>query len=94
MQLNTYLIFNKVKDNKKTAFAFTFMRGKAHYWLKPHFKEWYANKRDISGMVRNFNRFKRESNKYFRSTNNQQIAERTIQNLRQKGLASDYATIF
>ena len=69
IQLNTYLMFNKVKDNKKTAFAFTFIRGKAYYWLKPYFKEWYANKCNISRIVRNFNRFKQESNKYFRSTN-------------------------
>ena len=39
IQLDTYFMFNKIEDNKKTAFAFTFIRGKAHYWLKLHFKE-------------------------------------------------------
>ena len=35
IQLDTYFYFNKVSEDIKTMFAYTFIRGRAERWIKP-----------------------------------------------------------
>ena len=35
IQLDTYFYFNKVLEDKKAIFAFTFIRGRVERWIKP-----------------------------------------------------------
>jgi hypothetical protein len=79
MQMNIYFIFYFVSANKKTIFAFTFLRERAQHWLKSNLRKYLKNYDENSrAMFTNFDNFKRELRRIFETFNEKQIAKRVI----------------
>lgn len=93
IQMDLYFLFGSVPNNKKALFAGTFLRGQAEHWAKPFMKGKLAGT-DESGVFDSWENFKRASNSLFGISNEVSVAVRRIQNLRQKGSASEYAATF
>ncbi len=79
MQVNIYFTFYPVPANKKTIFASTFLRGRAQHWLKPTLRK-YLKDHDENprAMFTNFDNFKRELRRIFKTSNEKQIAKRVV----------------
>jgi hypothetical protein len=79
MQMNIYFIFYPVSANKKTIFAFTFLKERAQHWLKPNLRKYLKNyDENPRAMFTNFDNFKRELRRIFETFNEKQIAKRII----------------
>jgi len=79
MQVDIYFTFYPVPANKKTIFASTFLRGRAQHWLKPNLRKYLENyDENPRAMFTNFDNFKRELRRIFRTFNEEQIAKRVI----------------
>jgi len=79
MQVDIYFTFYLVLANKKTIFAFTFLRGRAQHWLKPNLRKYLENHdENPRAMFTNFDNFKRELRRIFETFNEKQIAKRVI----------------
>ena len=80
----------------KVMFATTYFRGKAEDWIKPMTKDFLAGESDpgTNNFFDNWNVFKREINRIFGIANEEKIAERRIQELKQTKAAADYAAEF
>ncbi len=79
MQVNIYFIFYFVLANKKTIFAFTFLRERVQHWLKPNLRKYLENHdENPRAMFTNFDNFKRELRRIFETFNEKQIAKRVI----------------
>ena len=79
MQVNIYFIFYSILANKKTIFASTFLRGRAQHWLKPNLRKYLKNyNENPRAMFTNFDNFKRELRRIFKTFNEKQIAKKVI----------------
>jgi hypothetical protein len=79
MQMDIYFTFYSVSANKKTIFAFTFLRERAQHWLKPNLRKYLKNHdENPRAMFTNFDNFKRELRRIFETFNEKQIAKRVI----------------
>jgi len=79
MQVDIYFTFYLVSANKKTIFASTFLRGRAQHWLKPNLRKYLENHdENPRAMFTNFDNFKRELRRIFKTSNEEQIAKRVI----------------
>jgi hypothetical protein len=95
MQVDIYFTFYSVSANKKTIFAFTFLRGRAQHWLKPNLRKYLKNHdENPRAMFTNFDNFKKELRRIFETFNEKQIAKRVIQHLTQRIFAAEYAARF
>ncbi len=82
MQINIYFTFYFVSANKKTIFAFTFLRERVQHWFKPNLRKYLKNHDENPRvMFTNFDNFKRELRRIFETSNEEQIAKRVIQHL-------------
>ena len=93
-QMKIYLLFNSMKEDRKTLFVFTFFRGRAERWLKSNLRKKFDDDEDDKKIFIQFSEFKKEIRRIFEISNEKQIAERVIQHLIQKTSASDYAARF
>ena len=79
MQVDIYFTFYFVLANKKTIFAFTFLKERAQHWLKSNLRKYLENyDENPRAMFTNFDNFKRELRKIFETFNEKQIAKRMI----------------
>ena len=78
-QLDTYFYFNKVLEDKKAIFAFTFIRGRAERWIKPQVRKFYNDEEDLTEIFSNYNNFKTEIRRVFGILNEESTAKRMIQ---------------
>jgi hypothetical protein len=79
MQVDIYFIFYSVSANKKTIFAFTFLRERVQHWLKSNLRKYLKNyDENPRAMFTNFDNFKKELQRIFETSNEKQIAKRVI----------------
>jgi hypothetical protein len=93
-QMDIYFQFTPVEPNKKTLFATTYLRGRAQHWMKPMLMKFLDGKGDTDGILGTFTKFKEEIRRIFGVSNEDKIAVRLIQHVRQHTSASDYAAKF
>jgi hypothetical protein len=93
-QMDLYFIFTPMEDVKKTIFASTYLRGRAQHWMKPMLQKYLNEREDPDGIMRSFVRFKAEIRRIFGISNEDKVAVRLIQHVRQHTSASDYAAKF
>ncbi len=101
MQLQVYFTFQKgLESNKKPVFATTYMRGNAQKWIKPYLTKYLGdndNDGDLDSIkewMEDFAKFKKEVKKILGPSNEDRVAVRVIQHLKQQRSASEYATHF
>ena len=97
VQVEVYFAFSQVPDDRKTLFASTFLRGRAERWFKPTLRKYLDEDEENDETKRffaKFGNFKKEISRVFGVSNEEQTAERSIQHLRQKTSASEYAARF
>ena len=99
VQVEVYFAFGHVPEEQKTLFASTFLRGRAERWFKPTLRK-YLNEdededdEDTKRFFSKFANFKKEITRVFGISNEEQTAERSIQYIRQKSSAAEYAARF
>ncbi|GKV53537.1 hypothetical protein SLEP1_g60058 [Rubroshorea leprosula] len=95
-QMNLYFLMNSVPDDKKTLFATTYLRGRAQHWMKPHLTTYLRGgpNNDPNELFANWTRMEGVMRTFFSISNETSMAERIIQDIRQKGSAADYAAKF
>ncbi|THY39196.1 hypothetical protein D6C98_10097 [Aureobasidium pullulans] len=93
-QMEMYFQFTPVEANKKTLFATTYLRGRAQHWMKPMLMKYLDGKGDTDGILGSFAKFKEEIRRIFGISNEDKVAVRLIQHVRQHTSASDYAAKF
>jgi len=93
-QLELYFLFSRVPEGKKTLIATTYMRGRAQHWIRPRLKEYFSDGTDTGDVFADFSNFRTEVDRVFGLSNEDSVAERAIQTLRQETSAADYASRF
>jgi len=93
-QLDLYFLFNSTPNNRKTLMATTYMRGRAQHWIKPKLRTYLDDGTDTGTIFANYSMFKVEIRRIFGTSNENTIAERAVQTLRQETSAADYASRF
>ncbi|KAG9696113.1 hypothetical protein KCU77_g23740, partial [Aureobasidium melanogenum] len=93
-QMDIYFQFTPIEANKKTLFASTYLRGRAQHWMKPMLTKFLNGQGDTDGILTTFVKFKEEIRRIFGISNEDKVAVRLIQHLRQHTSASDYAAKF
>lgn len=101
MQLQLYLTFQggAIPDKKHTAFAITYMRGRAQKWVNPFLKRYMdepddEDNADVKQWMESFVRFKCEIRRVFGPSNESNVATRIIQHISQKKSAAEYTAQF
>ena len=95
VQLELYFLFDQgVKADQKTAFAATFMRGRAGRWIKPGLKSFLENREDEEEIFGKFATFKEHIRRTFGISNEKMVAERTVQHLTQTTSTAEYTAKF
>ena len=99
MQIRTYCLIRKVPTDQQTLFATTLMRGRAQKWVKPFLKRYFDDpedneNQDVRHWMEKFPFFVKKIQQVFGSTNDQEVAIRIVQNLKQRKAASEYAAQF
>jgi hypothetical protein len=93
-QMDLYFIFTPMEEAKKTIFASTYLRGRAQHWMKPMLQKFLDKREDTDGIIASFVKFKNEIRRIFGISNEDKVAVRLIQHIRQHTSASDYAAKF
>ncbi|KAG9703200.1 hypothetical protein KCU59_g23009, partial [Aureobasidium melanogenum] len=93
-QMEIYFQFTPVESNKRTLFATTYLRGRAQHWMKPMLMKFLNGEGDTDGILTSFVNFKKEIRRIFGISNEDKVAVRLIQHIRQHTSASDYAAKF
>jgi hypothetical protein len=93
-QMDLYFIFTPIEERKKTIFASTYLRGRAQHWMKPMLQKFLNDQEDTDGIMMSFVKFKKEVRRIFGISNEDKVAVRLIQHIRQHTSASDYAAKF
>jgi hypothetical protein len=93
-QMDLYFIFTPMEERKKTIFASTYLRGRAQHWMKPMLQRFLNEQEDTDGIIMSFVKFKKEIRRIFGISNEDKVAIRLIQHIRQHTSASDYAAKF
>jgi hypothetical protein len=93
-QMDLYYIFTPMEEAKKTIFASTYLRGRAQHWMKPMLQKFLNDREDTDGIMMSFVKFKKEIRRIFGISNEDKVAIRLIQHIRQHTSASDYAAKF
>ena len=93
-QVKIYLLFNSVKEDRKTLFVFIFFRERAERWLKSSLRKKLNDDENDKEIFTQFSEFKKKIRRIFEVFNEEQTAERVIQYLIQKTSTSDYAARF
>jgi hypothetical protein len=93
-QMDIYFQFTLIESNKKTLFATTYLRGRAQHWMKPMLMKFLNGQGDTDGILTSFVKFKEEIRRIFGISNEDKVAVRLIQHIRQHTSASDYAAKF
>jgi hypothetical protein len=99
LQMDLYFKFaaDAVDDEDKVSFVTTYMRGDAHRWIKPYLTKYLDDNNsdeDITMLFEDYARFKTQIRQVFGVSNEDSIAARAIQHLKQKRSAAEYATEF
>ncbi|CAD0052049.1 unnamed protein product [Aureobasidium pullulans] len=93
-QMDLYYIFTPMEEAKKTIFASTYLRGRAQHWMKPMLQKFLDRREDTDGIMVSFAKFKTEIRRIFGISNEDKVAVRHIQHIRQHTSASEYAAKF
>ncbi|CAD0043000.1 unnamed protein product [Aureobasidium pullulans] len=93
-QMDIYFQFTPIEPNKKTLFATTYLRGRAQHWMKPMLMKFLNGQGDTDSILSTFTKFKEEIRRIFGISNEDKVAVRLIQHVRQHTSASDYAAKF
>ena len=83
-------------NNRKVMFATGYFRGKAEDWVKPRTKAYLQNPNDhsVKAFFEDWITFKNHASRIFGISNEDKIAERRMQELRQTKSAAEYAAEF
>ena len=94
-QIELYLILKNVpNDRSKTLLAGTFLRGNAQHWFQPYLTKYLKDGSDKTGIINDFQKFKRELHALYGFTNEVAQATRVIQGIKQTRSTSEYAAKF
>jgi len=93
-QLDISFMFADTPNNRKTLMATTYMRDRAQHWIKPKLREYLDDGTDTDNLFAHYSTFKREIRRIFGVSNEDSVAERAVQTLRQETSAADYASRF
>ena len=93
-QLYVYFTLHQVPQNRRTLEATMYLRGDAERWFRDRLLGFVHNQEDPDGLFTHFGRFAQEVKRVRGPSNEDFVAERAIQELRQKGPAADYAAKF
>ncbi|KAH0182341.1 hypothetical protein KCV03_g10361, partial [Aureobasidium melanogenum] len=93
-QMEIYFQFTPIESNKRTLFATIYLRGRAQHWMKPMLMKFLNGEGDTDGILTSFVNFKKEIRRIFGISNEDKVAVRLIQHIRQHTSASDYAAKF
>ncbi len=100
MQLQVYFIFqesNWLPANRQPLFATTYMRENAQKWIKPYLVKYLSGKGADDGIdvwMESYAKFKVKVKRILGLSNEDKVAIRMIQSVKQKRLASKYTTQF
>ena len=100
MQLQVYFTFqesNRLPANRQPLFAMTYMRGNAQKWIKPYVIKYLSGEGADDGIdawMESYAKFKVEVKRILGLSNEDKVAIRMIQSVKQKRSASEYATQF
>ena len=94
IQINIYLIFNLILNNKKTLFTTIYFTKNIQKWFKLIWCIYLDNDEDSNSLFINYNNFKRKIWCIFEIFNEKQTAERIFQYIMQKISAVDYSVRF
>ena len=85
-----------VPEEKRVILVASYMRGKAFTWIKPFLMQYTQGEApdDVDEWMKDFDNFKEKIRMIFGVSNEPAIARRSIQHIRQKGPAADYAAEF
>ena len=101
-QIELFFEFNVDRfptDKHKVLFASTYLRGPAFEWFNSFLTDFLNNKPDKSDnntkkITQNYLNFKNKLKQVFGNFDEEHLAERRMQSLRQTGFAADYASKF
>lgn len=101
-QLDLFFQFQggDVPANRRVLFATTYMRDRAHKWIRPYQKKYLEQDNDnedleaITQWMESYPRFRTKIKSVFGISNETPKAVRIIQHLRQRGSAAEYAAEF
>ena len=100
MQLQVYFIFqesNRLPANRQPLFATTYMRGNAQKWIKPYLVKYLSGEGaddSIDAWMESYAKFKVEVKRILGPSNEDKVAIRMIQSVKQKRSASEYTMQF
>ena len=99
-QMFIYFTLTGTPNNKRTMTATLYLRGSAERWFRPYLHT-YMTQRDAENrghdpqqLMSSFANFAKEVQRIFGMSNEKFIAEKVVQELRQRGSAADYAAKF
>jgi len=93
LQIDLYFYFTPEDENRKAVLATTYLRGPAEHWVKPFLNRYMAGT-DNTGMFSSWGHLKQALKSVFGISNEVSQAIRVIQNLKQKGSASEFTAKF
>lgn len=93
-QLDLFFLFQRIPDGEKTLLATTYMRGRAQHWIRPKLREYLDSETDDEKIFTEYPKFKEAVSRIFGLSNEDSVAERAVQTLRQETSAADYAARF
>src|SRR5436190_22867619 len=102
VKVGIYIAFNQKKfpdESTKVVFCCTLLKGVAFNWIKPFVIDYMTHEPDqwkleMRTIFASVNSYKWEITRVFRDIDEERTAERSLQNLRQRGAASQYAAEF
>ncbi|RAL65582.1 hypothetical protein DID88_005254 [Monilinia fructigena] len=102
LQLEIYFRFNQDKfteKESKSIWAVSYLRGEAGKWIQPYLRDYFENDdrermQPTRTIFDSFEGFKTEIRRIFGNSNELEVAEEKIFNLKQTGSALKYATEF
>ena len=98
LQFDLYFRFtNGIKPKDQVPLAASYTRGRAQKWIKPYLRAYFTDREDdedATKWIESWSLFKKQIQMVFGYSNEKQTAIRTIQHIRQKTSAAEYATEF
>lgn len=97
-QLDLYIKIKEedMNDTDKIEFAMTLMRGRTEDWIMAKYRtyEEQGEESDLGPFFANYKVFKKEMRRIFGISNDKKIAEKMVQNIKQKKSAAEYTSEF